>query len=509
MSSRRPLLAFAIVCAPFAVLDGCSLIAKYDSVKPAPGDDASNVGGDTGLGGADSTSETSAPDAPGDHTTSGDVVGDEPQVVLPPVGALVVAGVGAVDGGNAYVLSVLDPTTGNELSREKMPVVGIGYDGETDYWYIFETLAPGSIVASGGPFTAPGDAVVLHVRQLDTHAGKWKEVSAAPIPVPAIAALSPDYIAPLWKRLAYIAWNPQSDARAPTTELVVLDTATPAATTASPADPGVTFTPLPQGIFSMIGTRAVGVAGGVVNFLQSSSAGSTNACSTFSGRCQFQFLPARVATDTVSGKDTVALKSAVAISTFSSTAPLAAGAGSFLNTVGGGPFDVVAIPSVAVDDAGSVITNEAGIAQPGPGTVVQYDPNANAPTSSPSVPFNAAAFRFRPVVFDECLSSAVVGELSGTQLFVLPLVQNATPPPAVDVGHAASNVRFDPYTNSVFVSFNGGGSKSITAYTVSGSAAAPTVSQRTDWNPPSDLNANTMVTRQPTHFTCPADGGGI
>jgi hypothetical protein len=513
MSVRRRVLTLTLAAAPFAAIEGCSLIAHYDPVDHGSTTPDSGLGDDSSLGLDGSVGDAAAtPDGPitdastGDRSNSVDGQADT-AAPLPPKGVLVVVGSGAVDGGTAYVLSVLDSATGTELSRERRAIVGMSYDGATGYWFLFELLNPGAGTFSTGPETVPGSPVVLHVRTLDTNSGKWTEVTAQPVQVPAIAALNVDYVAPLNGRLAYVAWNPMSEASSLGYDLVTIDVSVPSAPVAAPNASGVTITHLTQGPISMIGTRAVGVPGGEVNLIQSSQLGTTTACTTF-GQCQFELQPIRIAQDAVTKNDSATQKGKLAIgSPYPGGAPMAAAGGSFLNM--GAPRDVIAFPSVATDDAGNLVVLDGGGLQPGPGLLQQFDPNMNTTTSDPTVPFPADAVRYSPVVFDECLKTAILGESNGGSLFALPLTANATQPPPVSVGHLSSIVRFDPYTNTAFTSFNSTAAKVISAYRVGGTPMAPTLSLRNDWNPPADLAANIMAVVQPTpaHFTCQPDGG--
>src|ERR1700677_399009 len=214
MPSRR----FAVLAGlfvPLASAAGCSLINAYDAVKEAPGDDsgtggddvtgddvttgssdgtvASESGGSSGGGGeASSDVVTTGTDAISEATTAPEAAVDAGS----PAGAVVIGG--HVTGTTNYVLSVLDPATGNEKNRTPMSVLGIAYEGTRDLWFIFDTGT-----ASGFPTTGTSP-VVLHVRTLDTRPGgtwAWIELATLTVPQP----LSGEYIVPLVNRLAYIS----------------------------------------------------------------------------------------------------------------------------------------------------------------------------------------------------------------------------------------------------------------------------------------------------------------
>jgi hypothetical protein len=251
---------------PCLAAGGCSLVNSFGDVVPQGSesdsgrlDDSSAV--DQTSPGSDTGTDTQAPsDAPasGNDSASDSTTPVHDSGVVdsadggPPVqgGALVVGGNQTGDGG--FVLSVLDPDSGSELSREAMTVVAIHYDGLRDLWYLFENNA-----GIGGIFPAPSDPVNLHVRALDTNTGVWTEKSKTPVP----ALESTDTVAVLNERLSYVAYS-LNDAGNPTGgyALVLLDTSNPAA----PAQIG-TPTPLANLPTGTIGTRNSSNAGGTIN----------------------------------------------------------------------------------------------------------------------------------------------------------------------------------------------------------------------------------------------------
>ncbi len=133
-------------------------------------------------------------------------------------GAIVVGGVVTTAGGDAYVLTALDPLTGEELpsARRTMTVAGVYYDGTRDLWYVFESGVQSHF------FPLPTDPFYVHVMQLDPVTGTWTELAAKAIP----PAVSFSTTAVLNERLAYIAY---ANGRSDEFNLVVLDTSVPAA----------------------------------------------------------------------------------------------------------------------------------------------------------------------------------------------------------------------------------------------------------------------------------------
>jgi hypothetical protein len=473
MNRRRRVLVAAGLLAPAAVI-GCSIVYPYGDVKETsqvgpegggggddarvPGDDQSSPPSDGGTPGVDAPVDTgsSAPEAE---------AGPFPQA-----GAVVISGVGkGADGGLAYVLSVLDPASGKELSRENIPIVGISYDGPRDLWYLFETLNPGPVFTLGPYPPANTDGVMLHVRQLETHTGTWTEL--ANVPVPTI--VSADDVASLASRLAYVAWSAPDAGNG--VRLVVVDTADASAPSTDPQDPSASITPLSFSPTAVVGTRPTltGAQGGVVTLLQNTSLG---------GGGEFQFVTTKVQASSVTVGTT-----AVVIGP-SSSMFTTLGAGSYVT----GSTNVFALPPA--DDAGAML--------------VQYDPSMGTRTAAASIPFGATSVRLRPLGVAECTGTVFVAQLTGTTLFAVPLAAGGTPT-SFDISHSVSNVRFEPYTNTAIAAFNGGAGYELTARTLGGTPMAPTLSQRTPlaaknpWAPPDDLRPTLISVRQPVPFACP------
>jgi hypothetical protein len=475
MHRRRRLFLLAGLLAPAPII-GCSLVYPYGDVAPEqPGPDASS--------GSQADDASNLPDQVTDDHTMGapDVVSDvgtaQPDGgeggVLPQAGAIVVSGAIAVDGGYGYVLSVLDPASGKELSREPIAIFGEAYDGLRDLWYLFEEVDPG-IALPRGPFApSPLDAVFLHVRQLDTHSGAWTEL--AKIPVPALP--SADTIAALTNRLAYVAYVP-SDAAQASFQLVVVDTTTPSSPSADPTmNANSTRTPLTVAPSQMIGTRPSlnGANGGVLTMLQNTALG---------GGGQFQFTTSKV------GAATFTLGTTPVVVGPSESGFATAGSGTYLSV---GPTNVFALP--ADGDAGPEL--------------LQYDPSSGNPTTAAPIPFgNLTSKRFRPLAVSECASTVFVSQvIMDTNVYAVPLTPSGVPA-AFDAMNSVSTIRFEPYTNTAVYAFSGGAGYELVALELGGTKTAPTLTQRTaasahPWAPPGDLFPTTFIVRQPIPFGCP------
>src|SRR6185312_4932926 len=145
---RRQLWVAVGLLAPAPIV-GCSLVYSYEDVRQPTLEEPDSSSGNDATAGPDVSSIDAG--GGGDDGGPSDASTTTPEAEagpLPAAGAVVIGGVGTgPDGGLDYVLSVLDPKSGHELSRERMAVVGVAYDGQLDrdLWYIFETLNPGIV----------------------------------------------------------------------------------------------------------------------------------------------------------------------------------------------------------------------------------------------------------------------------------------------------------------------------------------------------------------------------
>jgi hypothetical protein len=490
MSIRRRFIGLALVLAPLA---GCSLINAYDDVKPLDAESDAGDGGardklDAGNDGSKADARDGSKedahdggrhlDAESDHHVE---AGDEGNAPPPPqAGAIVVAGIASGDAGTyEYVLSVLDPTTGSERSREKIAAVGIAYDGLRDDWYVLEdTSVTGTVFATSEPFTSATDKVVLRTRTLDTNTGKWTDLAKSPVSVPTIAVTYGDVVA-LNERIAYVAFAPADagSTSADPYELVIVDTTSLDAPSADSTLPAPLATE-PKGL---IGTRASGNAGGEVTLIQPCAMDPAGDA----GTCQFA-----IQTAVVGATSGVDLKMPVEIGpTYSTTATEAVAWTTYL---GGGPSDVLALPP-----------GESG----GLSSLEQFSPLTGLIDTSATVTFGATSTQLYAIAVSECLKAAFVGERNDTFLLAVPFSSSISPPSPYNVGHNGISVRYEPYTNTVIDSFNGGGGAEISAVNVSNASNALSLTKRTvgaTWNPPTDLRPNYVATKQPIqNFVCP------
>jgi hypothetical protein len=402
---------------------GCSLIDAYGTVVTETASDAGHGGEDGSIRkGKDASTEDARKGLETGTQAEAEPTDTGEEDAGPPTGAIVVSGEGTVDGGLEYVLAVLDPT-GNELSREKMAVVGITFDGLLDQWYILEDTTPGTVesVAPGGPFTAPGDSVVMHTRKLDTHTGAWKDLGSVPVPPP----FAPDYVVALNQRLAYIAYA-ADDAASTAVELVVIDTSAPNTF----VDAGMPL-PLSQSPVGLIGTRDLSGPGGHVTFLQEIANADGG------GTYQFELLTSQV-TATGIGP----LGAAQEVGPGYSASTQAVGGASYI----GGNVNVLAIPPETL---------------PGTATVSGYDSKLDTLNQPSYGTFTASSSFFRPIAISECRQTAFVVATKDVSLYTVPLISGLMAPAPFDLGQNGSDIRYEPYTNTALAPYNSGGANPI------------------------------------------------
>ncbi len=475
----RHKLRFAMAATGAAVAIGCNAILGNTDVSTFDGASDAAIEHDSGQrkldgGGKDASKPDDARDDKDAKTA--DEAGDAGSDAAPraQAGAIVVAGIGAAKGGAAgsysYVLSVLDPTTGKELSRETSAIVAAAYDGLRDAWYLLEDKSvTGTIISTSEPFTLPGDAVVLQTRQLDTNTGKWTTLST--VPVPTIATTYGDLV-PLNQAIAYVAYPSVDAGDAGAYELSVINTTNLDAPTIDTTTAPISLAIPPKGL---VGTRASGNAGGSVAMVLPCIAADD------AGTCQFTIQSAEVSAT-----------GGVNVMSADPVGPTYAGGGlesvASASYLGGGPSEALAFPPGLDSDAGQ-------------SSLEQFSPLTQQLLASTSVFFAATSNQFDALAVSECLQAVFLGERNDPNLITVPFSgSDAAAPPPHYVGHNGISVRFEPYTNTVIDSFNGGAGAQISAISVSSGLS---LSSKTVWNPPTDLRPNYVVTKQPIPFTCP------
>ncbi|HEY6462634.1 MAG TPA: hypothetical protein VIY73_20840 [Polyangiaceae bacterium] len=476
-SGLRPARFAALLLLGASWTAGCSLVNSFGDVVPqkasttdgAPATDgtAPTLDGSNDDGSSEAAAESGV-DAALDAGDAGDTEA-ETSIDASARGAIVIGGAAEVDGGEAFVLTALDPTTGTELpqARETMTVSAVLYDGSRDVWYVFES-------GGQGIFPLPTDPFWIHTRQLDVVTGAWTELGKVAIP----AGLSFATTTVEAQRVSYVAYGQGSGAPAdggiPSAYgLVTLDTSDPANVTVSSV---VQLTTSP---IALVGTRsAVNPAGGFATLAATTSVGGT----------------------TVAQLTPVLLPSA---SPPSEEAPIVGTAGVGGQT-GFGLVRVSGVDGIAVVGRGNGTTSA---------TLSVYNPAANSPAQAF---LGAGTFAFgdgniKAPAFSDCNGTVfVVGTNSDLNVYAVPLA--AALVPAADggaaaitavsapTGHSGQGVYFEPFTNTVLVPFSQGNNFALTAYTFGGGQLVARQAPR--WVPPADLRPNFIATRTPVPFDC-------
>jgi hypothetical protein len=358
-----------------------------------------------------------------------------------------------------------------------MNVAAAYFDGLRELWYIFES-------SGSTAFTSPGDIVTLHVRDLDTTTGAWTEHQALAIP-PMVAS---QLIAVLRDRIVYVAYT-GADAAAGTS-LVALDTSQPSSVT---VDVPV---PLAAQPFGLIGTRSNTQAGGFVNLLQKGSCGGggTDAGASDAGASEGG---AEGGTPDAAPPPPSNCLQLVHVTVTPLAAPNVApptvlhpffGTAGYGSYLAGGPLDVIA----AADTAGASSYN-----------LTQYSPINQTPSGSPITVGSNDQF-IKPIAFAECQAQALlVGTNQDLDVIARPMGAGINFQASRPTGHSGQGVYFEPTTSTVLTPFSQGNGFELTAFTLGGTQAAPTLTPRTSgWSPPPDLRPEIVATRVKLPIAC-------
>ncbi|HEY5146172.1 MAG TPA: hypothetical protein VII82_05370, partial [Polyangiaceae bacterium] len=196
-------VAFGCLGVACTVGAGCTLINSYDEVAPekvaspdgSPGQgmDASMLG--DASAGPDSGGNT-GPDGGGARDVG--TPDDGAAAIAAERGVIAIGGEVSGDAGRVLVLTAIDPSTGSELPRARMPmnVSAVFYDGVRDLWYVFES-------GGQGIFALPTDPFFLHTLTLDPVTGQWTEVGKFAV-APGVSFAT---TAVIKERLSYVAYG--------------------------------------------------------------------------------------------------------------------------------------------------------------------------------------------------------------------------------------------------------------------------------------------------------------
>ncbi len=441
----------ALVLVPTTAFVACTFVNGFDDVKPLTAKDSGTTG--------DSLVDTG--EIPDTFVVTDS--GSDTPVDTGPVdkGLVVLSGQIAGDAGPGQpVLSVLDPADGKRLGTdEKLTVVAVRYDGAHDRWYVW-------VNKSGTSFDpAPTTEIELQVRTYDRTKSTWTTLSSTKVPTIVDEATS----AVLKDRVVYVSYT-----TATTFELTVIDTTKPEAPKV--ITPGLALAVPPIGV---IGSPAP-TGGGTVNMLSvTSGAGCTG------GVCKVAIqratVPAAPNPATDNGTKQVA-----------DTLDISAGQpawGSFYNF--GSPQDLLMVPP----------TGTATKA-----TMLRLNPVNNDPiTGITPVAFTTAKNTLRSLTVSECLKTAFVTDLNGTQVYGVPLAFDGVPN-VFGLSRSGQRLYFEPYTHSVIAPYRASAvAYEIAALEVTGTDKAPVFKKRTgaSWTPPAELQPILLAVKAPNDFSCP------
>jgi hypothetical protein len=481
--STSPWPRAVLVLAATTTAAACSLVNAFDPVKPAQdagipdaaGPDA--TGSDAGLDGAGSLDSGS--------TQSGDSAGEggASEGGFPDKGVIVVSGRVSDDAGNLTgVLTAIAPENGMELpnAREALNVPVVLYDGLRDYWFVIETQGTSL-------FPTPTDHAVLHTRTLDPVSGTWKTLQSLEVPPPVFGLA-----AAITNRLVYVGYDNQVDAESGTS-FITIDTTDPTA----PNIYGATgLSVQPQGL---IATRSQTGNGGPVNMLLSVPCASDGGAPDGGG-------PARDAGDAsaaaggIGGGQCLATQHVTvptdpdpATLTFTTQLGPFFGRPAFGSYVSGGPADVIAW-SVPGGNPSS----------PGATTINTFSPQNEVPVGSP-IPFQTSDGFFQPFAFAECQQQALlIATNEDLAVYSIPLASASGSTARAATTHSGQSIYFEPYTSTVLAPFTQGDGYVLSAFTLGGTPANPTLAPRqSGWMPPADVRPEVIAVRAPLPVSCP------
>ena len=466
MGRQKPSPAWAVTCACLAApcaIEACTFINTYADLTPQQqASDASTNNVDASL--VDQTGSENTPDI--------NVVQPSPSD-----GVIVVGGTVSTDAGDQSVLTALDPRTGSEFPKARVPmtVAAVLYDPGRDYWYVFES-------GGAGIFPTPTDPFFLHVRKLDRITGAWTELAEVQVP-PGVSNLT---TAVLGDAVTYVAYGGGADASAGNSGPV------------DGIDGGTSLLPAIAGNYGLVTIDThdlTQLTACVLPLATSPTAviGTPNPTNPQNGYATLGSYPAKNMTPVL-----------VPAQCESTTLP---------------PVPEPAIPlptgnpgfGLATNGAtGQVLIASKGFG-PGPTLVTIVDPTTgNIDSQGEFTGFNDG--NIHPPAFSECLNSAfVIGTNTDTNSWFVSLAGAAAPggdaaPPTLmatdqPMGHSGQAVYFEPFTRTVLLPFSQGDNFKLTAFRFNGAAYA-SITNTPLWAPPADLRPNFVATRTPVPFPC-------
>jgi hypothetical protein len=364
--------------------------------------------------------------------------------------------------GTQGFLSVLSPQTGAELDREQGAFLGVVRDDTNDLWFVLTD-------DQGNIFPDTSDTVSLQARTFDRTTNTWTKLGTPlTIPVP----VGPLDMGMLVKRLAILSYELPTDAGPSSTkQFIVVDTTTPAALVLTkPSSFSSGYVDIDQDVTHLITSFSGNNAGGLVTLVRRSTA-----------------LDISLRRYTVSASDVNAGTTSPPIGTLPAN-----------NSAEGSSWDPdpntpVILAAIPVDQQNATI-RQLGL--------IDYSPFATDIPLSLSAPVTNQLV-FSPPAVDTCTDTAFVAELRDTHsVFAVPLGGSGVIARR-DLGHSGQQVAFESYTRTVLAAYTSGNASGISAYTLGGTATSPSLTPRTDWNPPADLKPAVVVVERPIPAVCP------
>jgi hypothetical protein len=309
--------------------------------------------------------------------------------------------------------------------------------------------------------------------------GAWTTLSSLQIP-PPIFGLA----ATLTNRFVYVGFDTQPDAQSGAT-FITIDTSEPMA-------PNIYgSTPLPVQPEGLMATRSTTGSGGVVNMLVSVPCPPDGGTPDDAG--------SDAATGGIGGGQCLSTQH-VTVPTSANPATLGFttqlgpffGKPAFGSYITGGPEDVIAWS-----------TPGGNPSSPGPTSVHTFVPLTGKEMGTP-IPFQTSDGFFQPLAFAECLKQALlIATNEDLSVYSIPLASSGMLARA-STTHSGQSVYFEPYTSTVLAPFTQGDGFELTAFTLGGTEANPTLTPRqSGWTPPADVRPEVIAVRAPLPLNCP------
>lgn len=449
MTRERSLLWCLALGATFSA--ACSVINSFDDV--APGNPDASTGGSGGSGGTGADGGTAGTGAGGTGGTSGSGgttggggsggvggsggdggTGGDAAVAGP--GLIVVTGKVA----STPVLSVISPVNGAELKRETgTEYAGVIYDRASKLFLLFEVQKQ-----DGGP----PQALKIVPRRFDKTSNTWDDAPGTAFPGAPLSAPGSTAFVGLNHRAAYLATIP-ADAGGGQ-GVVVINTTNPKALT-------LATQPLDE-----TSSTAVDIVGSVTSAEGGSLAVMRQLCIPGTG-CALLVGNITVNAGGISSESSVGGKGNYPQSASPGWGP------------GGDPTKAsiaVAVPADPDGGTSAQVTLYTGVtfANGGSGTFPVQGTN-----------------RIAPLAFDRCWNVAMVGETTKERIHVVSIGSGTYS--FVDKTFVVQRLLWEPHTRTVLAPFAQGGNAVIAAYRLTGTDAAPTLTEPPTWNPPNDIQA--------------------